>query len=1104
MKMSDQHARDAALAVDRHLLLQAPAGSGKTTVLAQRFLAALARVDEPEEVLAVTFTRKAAAEMRERVLLALEGTLVAAPSEQPRWAALRAAVLARAAQRDWQPAELPARLRIQTIDSLCHEIARAMPLLGRMQRELQVIDDATPLLQEAAVQTLRYADTEGEHQADADRLLQRLENDWQRACDLLAGLLPTRNRWLPVLTNVAPGELGARVEASLARIAAETLRAASAAMGESLRAEGARLASAAAAHLDAVMVSEAGSWRQWQAIVNLALKDDGQWRRSVDKRHGFPATDKPLKQRWQSWIEDLQSQPLLLPRLRHLQALPEPVIDAEERAALASLSRLLLLCCSQLKLVFRQRGQVDHSEVAAVARQALTDMGAPTELSVRQTLRLRHILVDEFQDTSPDQLDLVEALTRGWDDDMERSLFLVGDPMQSIYLFRNSEVGLFLRTRAEGVGHIRLEGLKLQRNFRSLPRLVEWVNATFAQIFPDVEDLRSSAVTFLQAEAARAATGDASAVHVWPQASAQPQAEAAQLAAEIVQLRREHPDWRIAVLVQTRSLAPPVLAQLAQAGVPALGVELASLAERQVVRDLIAIGQSLLDGGNRAAWLAMLHSPACGLSMPELQALCGENLQSPLLDILLDAQQAMLPTALQRRLQRITPLLRAAWQGRGSADLATAIESLWRRLGGWHACRDEAERDAALQYLAAVRRAGESEGVLDAARLQQLAESLRDAGVATAGNPVEILTIHHSKGLEWDVVFVPGLGQGPRADQPALLQWLELPAPHGDTDLLLAVRSLGEPGPSDALSKYIARLRRERQDNERARLVYVAVTRARHRLYLSGHAPWNRKLGQPLPHHRSLLQVLWPALRESFAAVPAPQEQGAPENLPQHASEGPARRNLETPWHPLPVDFTQPRLRAPLRPASLSGGESDLHAGPDYDWVGPAARAAGTLVHGEMERFAATGLPDAAALAERSGFFVSRLRELGIEPVQARQLAADIVERLQRMVRDPRAQWLFDPPHSEARSEWRLSGVVDGELRNAVIDRSFVADGIRWVVDFKTSTHAGAGLEEFLQSEMDRYRPQLRLYRTLASRAGAEPVRAALYFPWLGEFREVE
>jgi ATP-dependent exoDNAse (exonuclease V) beta subunit len=107
------------------------------------------------------------------------------------------------------------------------------------------------------------------------------------------------------------------------------------------------------------------------------------------------------------------------------------------------------------------------------------------------------------------------------------------------------------------------------------------------------------------------------------------------------------------------------------------------------------------------------------------------------------------------------------------------------------------------------------------------------------------------------------------------------------------------------------------------------------------------------------------------------------------------------------------------------------------------------------------------------------------------------------MVHDPRAQWLFNEPHEQARSEWRLSGVVDGQLRNAVIDRSFVSGGCRWVVDFKTSTHAGAGLEQFLQSEIERYRPQLTLYRQLASRAGPEPVRAALYFPWLGELREL-
>ena len=217
----------------------------------------------------------------------------------------------------------------------------------------------------------------------------------------------------------------------------------------------------------------------------------------------------------------------------------------------------------------------------------------------------------------------------------------------------------------------------------------------------------------------------------------------------------------------------------------------------------------------------------------------------------------------------------------------------------------------------------------------------------------------------------------------------------------------------------------------------------------------------------------------------------------------PERRILETAWHPLPPDFALPVLREPLRAATLSGGERELQPGPEYDWVGPAARAAGTLVHGELEQFAATGLPDAATLPGRAQFFISRLRELGMDPQRARRsggrhrraAAADGV--------DPRAQWLFNEPHRDARSEWRLSGVVDGQLRNAVIDRSFVSEGCRWVVDFKTSTHSGAGLEQFLESELQRYRPQLTLYQALASRIGPEPVRAALYFPWLGEFREL-
>jgi ATP-dependent exoDNAse (exonuclease V) beta subunit len=99
----------------------------------------------------------------------------------------------------------------------------------------------------------------------------------------------------------------------------------------------------------------------------------------------------------------------------------------------------------------------------------LSDAGLPTDLALRTGLALRHILVDEFQDTSLSQFDLVESLTAGWDEGDGRTLFVVGDPMQSIYQFREAEVGLFLRARDHGVGSVRLKPLRLTRTFAPRP-----------------------------------------------------------------------------------------------------------------------------------------------------------------------------------------------------------------------------------------------------------------------------------------------------------------------------------------------------------------------------------------------------------------------------------------------------------------------------------------------------------------------------------------------------------------------------------------------------------------------------------------------------------
>src|SRR6185312_960638 len=189
--------------------------------------------------------------------------------------------------------------------------------------------------------------------------------------------------------------------------------------------------------------------------------------------------------------------------LLNVTTLPSPDLATADAAAIEALSRVLRVAAAQLQARFAAAGRVDHTYVSGAARAALTEAGLPTDLALRTGLTLRHILVDEFQDTSLAQLELIEALTASWEEGDERTLFVVGDPMQSIYQFREAEVGLFLRARDQGIGARHLEPLRLTRNFRSIPGLIAWTNDAFARLYPQSDDLRASAVAFTPSEAAK-------------------------------------------------------------------------------------------------------------------------------------------------------------------------------------------------------------------------------------------------------------------------------------------------------------------------------------------------------------------------------------------------------------------------------------------------------------------------------------------------------------------------------------------------------------------------------------------------------------------------
>jgi superfamily I DNA/RNA helicase len=204
--------------------------------------------------------------------------------------------------------------------------------------------------------------------------------------------------------------------------------------------------------------------------------------------------------------------PAVLRTLVQIRGLPAPAYDDEQWDRVRGVALVLVLAAAQLEHVFRDRGMVDFPAVSMAAVRALGTSAAPTDLNLRLDYRLQHILVDEFQDTSSAQLELVRLLTAGWERGDGRSVFCVGDPMQSIYGFRQAEVRAFLELAEEGIGDVRFEALRLRSNFRSAKPLVDWINQCFSAILPGADDRDRGAIAFRPSESAmgpRAGSGSA-------------------------------------------------------------------------------------------------------------------------------------------------------------------------------------------------------------------------------------------------------------------------------------------------------------------------------------------------------------------------------------------------------------------------------------------------------------------------------------------------------------------------------------------------------------------------------------------------------------------
>ena len=1118
----DAQARSRALDAERSFIVQAPAGSGKTELLTQRYLRLLTTVDHPEQVLAITFTRKAAAEMRARILKALDSAASDAipilPHARLTWTLARA-VRAPDIARGWNLTQHPARLRIQTIDALTGLLARRLPILSGIGASFEPLDDARPLYETACERLLERLGDGSALAAHLETLIVHLGHRVDSLLGLLQDLLARRDQWLHSLMHARSSEnLRASVERVLQEVIERHLQELCEGLSSERRRELWELTRYAAGNLldgalnaerralldhcaqwDSPLGPDSECFRAWQAIADVFLKQDGQFYRQVTKRQGFPTTNAAVKARMERVLEEIVDDTTLCAQLGALRTLPGLSYADDQWRMLEALFEVLPVAVAELQIVFQQQGRADHVESALRALRALGPAEEPTDLALALDYKLRHILVDEFQDTSFTQLDLLERLTAGWMPGDGRTLFCVGDPMQSIYRFRQAEVGLFLELQQRGLKHLPLEPLTLSANFRSRPTVVDWVNRVFPQVFPRRDELEEGAVKYSPSIAARTEEGGGVHVHASIATSALATAGA------VVDIVREalllDDGGTIAILVAARTHVGFIAEQLQRAGIEHQAVEIQPLGNRPVVQDLIALTRALVHLADRTAWLAILRAPWCGLTLADLHVLAASEGNATVRELLARAvrdDSVPLSADGRQRAARTFAVLEHALRERSRGTLRDWVERTWNSLGGPATRKEEQDLEDAQAYFRRLDTLEVAGDLDEVTRLEEQLEGLCARPRAEATARVEIMTIHKAKGLEFDTVIVPALERFMRGGDRPLLRWTRV-AGVDDGLVLAPLTAIGAD--LDPVYRWVELLEQQRTEHERARLLYVASTRAKRDLHLLGSVGVKSKMGAvelAAPNRTSMLSMLWHDVEPLYQTA-------LNERSPQ--AELPIELRRSVPLKRLPLDWQLPRPLVAVQLPLSTRVDPLAPEQPEFDWASETARHIGTLVHRELDRMTRRDKRKPLELRAARTRMLAELSELGIPADRCEAGCDRVIQAIENTLADARGRWIFglDGDVRDVESELALSGAFHGEIIHRIIDRSFIDEqGVRWVVDFKTSTHEGGGLDTFLDAEVERYRPQLSRYAHLMRgfRPG-EQVRAALYFPLLKAWREV-
>lgn len=1054
MNITDLTQRQQALECDKSFIVQAPAGSGKTTLLTQRILRLLSIVKKPEEILAITFTKKAANEMRTRVITALQNTTEKYATQ----------ALEQDKKHGWNLLENPNRLQIKTIDSLCHNLAQQMPILSSFGTITKTTDDTQPLYLKAAYELLMQIDSNETYAFHIKQLLLHLNNEFSTTQKLIAAMLAKRDQWLPHVYGQKISR--ENLEQSLQNTINDCLDKLNNTLPQNLEQEIKSLAEFASKNLDVTIKTEI---QYWAFIAEkLLLTTENNWRKTVNKRNGFPSKDQK-KQRMLDLLQQLSVYDDFRDALIEAKIVPPAKYSEQQWQTLESLTILLPHAAAFLKLVFQEAGEVDFIEIAQAAKNVLGTTDNPTDLALCLDYKIKHILVDEFQDTSISQLELLELLTAGWEENDGRTLFIVGDPMQSIYRFREARVGLFIRARQYGIGNIKLNPIALSTNFRSSEKLIIWFNQIFAGIFPQVENITDGAIKYSQAKCFHKHAQNACVkIHT----SNNPNA----IVKLIKSLKQQDAQQKIAILVRSRRHLTEILRTLQNNNLTYQAIEIDKLNTNPVIQDLLALTRALLNPADKIAWLAILRAPWCGLSLKDLYNIANyhetiwQSINDPniLQKLDINAQQNLL--FLRERLNQLL-------HNRGRKNLRNFIFDAWLSINGDRCLNKNYDIEDVETYFKLLETFDNGGDIKNIRQLEEKIETLFTSPAAANNDTLQIMTIHKAKGLEFDTVILPGLHHQSRQAEKQLLLWDDQPrAKFGDELILAPIKNYTEQ--KDKIYNYLEIHEKQKNNFEIQRLLYVAMTRAKHQLHLFGAAEPNNE-----PKKGSFLNLLWPQVKAEFKNAKETQKANVLHKTPYKLKIILREKllfssNLTTESIPKNQKTTKNHVMFP---------SSVFH---------PLSSGIGTVIHRILQQIAIDGIDKwpKKRIYDALPYWQNMLIQLGVSSDDLKYARKQIGFVLKNILTDSRAQWILKN-HQDHCNEFAISTIENNQLKHYIIDRAFIDQNKRWIIDYKTTTFRGENIKKFIAREKEKHQQQLINYQRLLTQLYSEKIYCGLYYP---------